>query len=483
MAKSKKKKQVQQTPSLSPELYMKRVMRKLPVEKCYVNPSWQDNGMAQVVVVRRRPDGKFAFVGYLTDTYCLGVKDVFYDTRIEEYELQKLLEEWENRIGIEECSYAEAHNIVYGAIEFASEGGIEPCREWTVAQYGLEEDTDDIELIDYEFGLNGKHYLFTQTESEARRYEPILRKNLGDNFDMAFELGYDDDYSFDDRFKTYDEVPYAEPDYSGYPEQPALIHPEVGEILSRMRDEMIIEPQEMDALVAIDRDELIADLIEYGHYILRIHYEGDDDAAPDSLFLSGTLATALADSRLTDTLLDYLRLDMEGIEFFFGDMYVDVVGSALGACAANDLDKLEAFLNEPAISWLSRSVVIEALELILDARRDQVTGIIGRQLESLPQRVKELITADPAYAATLMTATEYVTDPSFEPLIKNLFDVPDGVEISYCGDYDEVMSRYGKKTLDIKQYAMSEICNKAYGLNHNTSEAPYSSKELEDRFK
>lgn len=52
----------------------------------------------------------------------------------------------------EEISYVEAHNLIYGAIEFAEEADIEPYRDFNVAKYILEEDTDKIPLIDFRIG-------------------------------------------------------------------------------------------------------------------------------------------------------------------------------------------------------------------------------------------------------------------------------------------------------------------------------------------
>ncbi|MBD5275177.1 MAG: hypothetical protein HDS37_03625 [Bacteroides sp.] len=57
----------------------------------------------------------------------------------------------------EEISYAEAHNLIYGAIEFAEEADIEPYGDFNVAEYILEEDTDKLPLIEYDYGKDGKH--------------------------------------------------------------------------------------------------------------------------------------------------------------------------------------------------------------------------------------------------------------------------------------------------------------------------------------
>ena len=60
---------------------------------------------------------------------------------------------------LEECSYEEAHNIIYGAIEYAAEQGRKPHSSFMITKYMLEEDTDDIPLIEYEFGNSFRHNL------------------------------------------------------------------------------------------------------------------------------------------------------------------------------------------------------------------------------------------------------------------------------------------------------------------------------------
>ena len=52
----------------------------------------------------------------------------------------------------------------------------------------LEEDNDEIPLIEYEYGKDGKHFLVAHSRQEANRYLPLLEKNLGEgNYDFIVE--------------------------------------------------------------------------------------------------------------------------------------------------------------------------------------------------------------------------------------------------------------------------------------------------------
>ena len=202
MAKNKKKKsQGGGQQFLSPEKYLKERARTLPIGKCYISGDADEAGEANIIVTRRHTGGRISMASYLVDMLCLGVKNTFYHLRLEEYELEEYL----NQIPgfFHECSYEEAHNRIYGSIAFAEEAGIEPHKDFRLTQYMLEEDTDDIPLIEYEFGRDGKHFLFCHSNLEASRYLPTLRKHLGDEFD--YTIGDDDEALEDD---DYDEPIY-----------------------------------------------------------------------------------------------------------------------------------------------------------------------------------------------------------------------------------------------------------------------------------
>lgn len=137
---------------------------------------------------------------FLVDSLCTGVKDSFYRLRLEDYELQDDYVNSYEGLTFRECSYEEAHNRIYGSIAFAEEAGISPDKSFALSKYILEEDTDDIPLIEYEYGLNGKHYLVCDTRREASEFLPILRKHLGEN---GFEYMITD--KLDEKWNDFDE--------------------------------------------------------------------------------------------------------------------------------------------------------------------------------------------------------------------------------------------------------------------------------------
>ena len=155
MAKKKSKKKHQEQQPLSPERFLREKARGLEISKCFVSNDITICGEGHVVVSRLQKSGKISAAFYLVDIYCLGVKDSFYRLRLDEDEFEEMIDRMVP-YNIEECSYEVAHNWIYGAIAFAEEAGIKPDKSFNLTQYMLEEDTDEVPLIEYEFGRNGK---------------------------------------------------------------------------------------------------------------------------------------------------------------------------------------------------------------------------------------------------------------------------------------------------------------------------------------
>ena len=207
MAKKKQKKSQTGQTFLSPDQYVKQRVRSLQIGKCYVSEVIDKASMGHVVVTRQHTGGRLSVAFFLVDMACLGVKDSFYILRMEDFEFDERLKDSNNTY--RECSYEEAHNRIYGAIAYAEEAGIKPDKSFLLTQYFLEEDTDDIPLQEFEYGLNGKHHLVCHSNLEASRYLPLLRKNLGEgNFSYLINIGSpfgDEDYDDDDEGFYYKE--------------------------------------------------------------------------------------------------------------------------------------------------------------------------------------------------------------------------------------------------------------------------------------
>ncbi len=189
---------------LSPENYIRKKARSLPLYECLVNTDWKEHGIAHVVVARNHTNGNITVCMYLVDLYCLGIKSTQYLFNIPEAEYQDKKEELEH-IVFEPVSYELAHNIVFAGIEFAEEYGFKPHKDFTsITQYLLEEDTEDIEMIDIECGRDGKPFFVNGPYDDQAKVKHIiaqLNRTAGPgNFDFEI-IDEDDEFEREDEFE------------------------------------------------------------------------------------------------------------------------------------------------------------------------------------------------------------------------------------------------------------------------------------------
>jgi len=208
MGKNNKGKVIQM---LSPENYIRKKVRTLPIYECLVRSDWEETKMTTVLVARNHTNGNITVCSYLVDLFCLGVKDSMYLFNVPVQQYQEFKEKVNGEMEMTEVDYTLAHNIVYAGIEFAEEFGFKPHKDYeSVTKYMLEEDTEDIELIEIECGNDGRPYYIRgpfEDDAKARKIIAQLEKNAGpgnydfvDGFDEFDDDDFDDDEEFDDEF-------------------------------------------------------------------------------------------------------------------------------------------------------------------------------------------------------------------------------------------------------------------------------------------
>jgi len=179
---------------LSPENYIKTKARSLPINKCYINDDWEVTGLANIIVMRRHSNQNVTYGIYLVDLLCLGVKDSFYHFNQDEDTLSGYITNgFYNFVTID---YALAHNIIYGALAFASEHGFDPSKGWKLCQYLLEEDDELIPMIDIEFGKNERPIYIAGPNDDDIRIKSItntLKRTAGEgNYEVIMGERYDE---------------------------------------------------------------------------------------------------------------------------------------------------------------------------------------------------------------------------------------------------------------------------------------------------
>lgn len=196
--KNKQNKQTNKKP-LTEEAYVKKFARTLPVEMCEMTYSNTNPHTVRVLVVRKEPTGLFTIGFYLIDSWCRGLYDTYCRAHVTKEQLDNILNIDKEYRKIVPMTYDEAHNYIFGAIEFGEEAGFEPPKEFNNSQYVLAEDTDDIPLISCDFGVNGKRVLECRTTDQFNRARNILERNLSpDQYMLMGVTGFEEDDDDDD---------------------------------------------------------------------------------------------------------------------------------------------------------------------------------------------------------------------------------------------------------------------------------------------
>ncbi len=153
-----------------------------PIEACYLNAGWQEQGFARILVTRSQDNGRLMVGAFLVDIFCLGVKNAFCNeglprSRFEaEFLLRFYQDEEPTRVGI---NYAK--EIIYGAVDYARSLGFEPYVDFELSRkvLGTEEFSRSRSL---KFGgSEGKPLYIAGPDDDVATVLRKLRKRLGEN--------------------------------------------------------------------------------------------------------------------------------------------------------------------------------------------------------------------------------------------------------------------------------------------------------------
>ena len=372
---AKKKKQGQQF--LSPEQYLRQKARTLEIGKCYISEGISELGEGFVVVTRKHTGGRVSLAHFLVDTFCVGVKDSFYRLRLEDYEVEDMIAMIPY---LRECSYVEAHNRIWGAVDFAREAGIEPDKSFNLTQYMLEEDTDDVPLIEYEYGKDGQHFLVCKSNLEASRYLPLLKKNLGEgNFKYLIADGHfpymnDDDFLEDDAVDD-DEFGFegfgCEVDYTYkhpvYPSEIHLHYPWLQQELAKEENSLALKKKLLERILALPYDELRQDLEQIILYNIGLTCDGIPDDYEEENY-NGTIANSIIllgevgnDTSSLEVVLEVMRQSEEFYDYHISDGGNHVFLSTLYQLGQHRLELLMDYVKEEGLYIYAKAEVFPVL--------------------------------------------------------------------------------------------------------------------------
>lgn len=168
-------------PALSPKKYIVQRVRNFPLYEATVQESYYDQtGIATVMVSRLEPSGKITVGIYLIDHFCLGIKNANYKCHLLPEEYEDFKEANNAPYGYREADLRFAHNLVYGALDYAEDLGFKPHPDFAVAEYILDPELVDEGIDDIEFGRDGMPYYISGPFDQPERIIKTLQKSVGE---------------------------------------------------------------------------------------------------------------------------------------------------------------------------------------------------------------------------------------------------------------------------------------------------------------
>jgi tetratricopeptide (TPR) repeat protein len=165
-----------------------------PVGSCYISRTWQERGLAHVVVLRQVPDGTFVLGAYLVDVFCLGVKNAF-SARLKNNEVRPFLEECPE--ALREIPYEDARSVILGGIGFARQFGFEPDDSWNASQAIVE--PERLFNRRFDFGKDGQPLYVQGPNDDVRaimkKLDSFIKEGCANYLLVTDE---DDETEFDD---------------------------------------------------------------------------------------------------------------------------------------------------------------------------------------------------------------------------------------------------------------------------------------------
>lgn len=161
--------------------------REYPIYGCWIDSLWKEHNLARVVLARQQSPDNVLLGIFLVDPLCLGVKNAFFRTDIRPKRLPRLLLEFCG--DPEPCPVEYAHQLIYGAVEYAHRYGIEPHPDYNETSLVLDPPGTHPSNAEIEFGKDGKPYFISGPDDNVNQIMAKLKRTAGDG-DFDFLLGF-----------------------------------------------------------------------------------------------------------------------------------------------------------------------------------------------------------------------------------------------------------------------------------------------------
>ena len=444
--------------TLTPEQYIHQKARTLPLGQCYMNKDWFISGIAVAVVCRCHKMGTYTFGVFQFDTFCSGLIDCKVEFSRDADTYTNFINYLKNEFKIEPVTYQEAHNLIFGAIAFGEDAGFTPSPMFNLAKYVLEEDTEDIPLINYQFGRFGKHFLLADDEQELDEYMPHLIAHLGKE-NIVFSINGSDRYFKGEDFydsetrevmrqiaqkiRQQEEMPLEEYSYvhPDYPTELKVTHEKVRELVYAPANRLHLSDKQIDELLKLPHDEVRNDLLQILNYEMgllcnqlpTIDPTTTNSAVVHALILLKELGNAESLPIVLETLKQHKRFYDYHLSIIINEIYVPT----LYKLGREQLDKFYEFLQIPGLYTYARYLIFPTVLQIAEKepeRKAEVIEWFRKVLQFYTANIANHHCCDGTLVGLMIADLIKLQAEELLPEVKAMFETGK-VNTQCCGDY------------------------------------------------
>lgn len=186
MAKKRGKMKVISRKPMTAEKYIVQKGRVLDFYECLINEEWEELGLATIVICKQMPGGNFVIGLYLIDFLCLGLKNSYYRFNFSKADYDEFVKmAYSENDAVVKCDTTFAHNLIYGAIDYAADLGFLPNIRFSVTENLLDHDLISDEIDEIEFGKDGTPIFIQGPKDNVAQIINKLNEAVGKgNFDF-----------------------------------------------------------------------------------------------------------------------------------------------------------------------------------------------------------------------------------------------------------------------------------------------------------
>jgi hypothetical protein len=153
----------------------------MPLYQCLIPGVLYDQGIGNIVISRRMPNGDIAAGFFLVDIYCLGVKNCFFTVMPPVVYAQRI-DQFVQKEGAEHAEPACTVKLIKDAVAYAEALGFHPDGDYftTKGIFGSIDPTTCPK--EFEFGKDGKPFYISgpnETQADSERIINTLMRKLG----------------------------------------------------------------------------------------------------------------------------------------------------------------------------------------------------------------------------------------------------------------------------------------------------------------